>query len=313
MAKLTRLGRSLKPMPISINEPAQASDGSPEYYLNILLQSCGEDNQSDNYEFRYLPHHSLFPNPDNPRKNFLTEDLEDLATSIRSAGRIIQPLVVVRARNNRYMIVSGERRWRAADLIDLNEIPCLIASKMDEKTVSTLSLIENMQREDLSPLEEATGIFELIQKHGMTHQQAANAVGKSRTHVTNLLRLLNLEAEVQSALSDKTIDMGHARVLAGLEPKDQVTICRLIIKHGWSVRQTENAVRRFKQDRAGEGAPISSVRKYDPERLRDLALRFSEIVGGDTNIRVSADGKVSLRVDSLDRLESLLRKLALDS
>lgn len=186
-----------------------------------------------------------------PRREMDPQALEELANSIRKQG-IIQPLIV-RPVGNKYEIVAGERRYRAAQLAGLFEVPVVIRHIPDEAAIA-IALIENIQREDLNPIEEAIALDRLLQEFGMTHQQVAEAVGKSRTSVTNLLRLLVLPEEVKLMLERGLLEMGHARTLITLPPEAQLEAAQVIITRGLSVRETENMVRRLQSPEAAQKA-----------------------------------------------------------
>src|SRR5690606_27432602 len=178
-----------------------------------------------------------------PRSNMDQAALADLAESIKAQG-IMQPILVRAIGVDRYEIIAGERRWRAAQLAGLDEVPVIIREVTDEAALA-ISLIENIQREDLNPLEEAMGIQRLINEFGMTHQTAAEALGSSRSAVTNLLRLLNLAGPVQDMMMQGKIDMGHGRALLALEPAQQIQIANRIVLKGLSVRETEKIIQQL--------------------------------------------------------------------
>lgn len=234
-----------------------------------------------------------------PRREMDAQALEDLANSIRSQG-IIQPLIV-RPIGNKYEIVAGERRWRAAQLAGLSEVPVIVRQIPDEAAIA-IALIENIQRENLNPVEEAVALERLIKEFEMTHQQVADAVGKSRTTVTNLLRLLALPDEVKAMLERGVLEMGHARALITLPESAQLEVAQMIAARGLSVRETENLVRRVQ-------APITDVEKQelDPdivhlqERLaRQLKLRVA------IQCNAKGRGKLTIHYRSLAELNGLL-------
>ena len=185
--------------------------------------------------------------PFQPRRHFDAEALEELAESIRQQG-LLQPIVVRRSSQaDQYELIAGERRWRACQLAGLDSIPALVR-EADDATVAALALIENIQREELNPVEEANALQRLLDEFGMTHQQVADSIGRSRTGVTNLLRLLSLNKEVKQMLSERKIEMGHAKVLLALSDKLQLTAAREVVAKQLSVRQTESLVRQLNQD-----------------------------------------------------------------
>ena len=248
-----------------------------------------------------------------PRSHLDAGALEELAASIRTQG-VVQPIVVrpieatTPSGGQRYEIIAGERRWRAAQLAELADIPAIIRDIPDATAIS-VALIENIQREDLNPLEEARALERLISEFGMTHQQAAEAVGRSRATVSNLLRLLDLAPEVGDQLEAGALEMGHARALLGLTTRrQQIEVAALIVKRGVSVRETEAIVRRMTQP-AGEqgGAGRGAAAGADPDVQR-LEQDLSEKLGARVAIQHSASGKGKLTVsyNSLDELDGIL-------
>ncbi len=253
-----------------------------------------------------------------PRVDMRPETLEDLANSIRSQG-VVQPIVVrpiempgaaPGAASTRYEIIAGERRWRAAQMAGLNEIPAIVRRVPDEAAIA-MALIENIQRENLNPLEEARALQRLIQEFGVTHQQAADAVGRSRTSVTNLLRLLELAPEVAELVDRRELEMGHARALLGLTQKrQQVEVAQLVSKKGLSVRETEALVRRLinPPKKPGDGEGLEVFGGGDPN-VRELEVRLADTLGAKVSIEHSAQsgkGKLVVTYNSLDELDGIL-------
>lgn len=240
-----------------------------------------------------------------PRESFDQEALEELASSIRSQG-VIQPIVVRPIEGERYEIVAGERRWRAAQLAGLQEIPAVIRQVSDQDTMA-MALIENLQRENLNPIEEATALQRLIEEFGLTQQQAADAVGRSRTSVTNLLRLLNLNAEVGLMLERGKIEMGHARALLGLEGRQQVDAAKQVMLLGLSVRETEKLVRKLLQPEKRERTVAQEV---DPN-VKRLESDLSERLGATVAVQQGArgKGKLVIQYNSLDELDGILEHI----
>ena len=243
-----------------------------------------------------------------PRVDMREESLADLAESIRAQG-IVQPIVVrplpsPAGEETRYEIVAGERRWRAAQLAGLDKVPALIRDIPDEAAVA-VSLIENIQRENLNPVEEARSLKRLVDDFGMTHEQAAEGVGRSRTAVTNLLRLLELPGAVREMLERRELDMGHARALLGIEsPERLVEVARRALREAWSVRETERAVRKL----AGGGAARAKARARpaDPN-IQRLETELGETLGAAVTIEHGAKGgRVVIRYHSVDELEGIL-------
>jgi len=248
-----------------------------------------------------------------PRIDMRPETLEDLASSIRAQG-VIQPVVVRPVGPpggapgaERYEIIAGERRWRAAQIAGLAEIPAVIRRVPDEAAIA-MALIENIQREDLNPLEEARALDRLIREFGVTHQQAADAVGRSRAAVSNLLRLLDLAPEVAAMVEKRELEMGHARALLGLTTRrQQAEVGGLVAKKGLSVRETEALVRRLVNPAITTAAPGSEPAR-DPN-VQQLEERLADTLGARVAIEHSArsgKGKVVVTYNSLDELDGIL-------
>ena len=238
-----------------------------------------------------------------PRRDMHPEALEELAESIKAQG-VMQPIIVRSISADKYEIIAGERRWRATQLAGLDTIPALIREVPDEAAVA-MALIENIQREDLNAMEEALALSRLQEEFGLTHQQVAEAVGKSRATVTNLLRLINLRADVQKLLENGDIDMGHAKALLGLPPDQQSSVAGTVVSKGLSVRQTEALVRRLLETKETAGkARFTSV---DPD-IKNLETRLSEQVGVPVIVQHGANGKgkLVLKYNNLDELDGIL-------
>lgn len=248
-----------------------------------------------------------------PRMDMRQESLQELADSIRAQG-VVQPIVVrpidsAPGGSQRYEIIAGERRWRAAQMAALADIPAVIRRVPDEAAVA-MSLIENIQREDLNPLEEAGALHRLIEEFHMTHQTAADAVGRSRVAVSNLLRLLELGDDVKGFVERRELEMGHARALLGLSGrKQQSEVAVLVAKKGLSVRETEALVRRMVAH--AEGATRTPERAPDPN-IRKLENDLMDKLGAKVAIQHSASGKGKLVVsyNSLDELDGILQRLS---
>jgi ParB family chromosome partitioning protein len=237
-----------------------------------------------------------------PRRNFDEDRLRELADSITAQG-MVQPIVVRPVGKKKYEIIAGERRWRAAQLAGLSEVP-VVVKDVDDQSVMAMALIENIQRDDLNPLEEATALHRLLNEFELTHQQVAQAVGKSRTTVTNLLRLLDLNAEVKQMVEDGSLEMGHARALLALEDGLQVDAARQVTGKGLSVRETEALVRRFSQPKVSEPA---KQEEPDPD-VRRLLSDLTDKLGAKVALQQAAGGKGRLVIsyNSLDELEGIL-------
>lgn len=234
-----------------------------------------------------------------PRREMDSEALENLANSIRSQG-VIQP-IIVRPIGDRYEIIAGERRWRAAKLAELKEIPAIIRTIPDE-AASAIALIENVQRENLNPVEEAVALKRLIEEFGMTHQQVAEAVGKSRVSVTNLLRLLALPEEIKHMLERGFLEMGHARALLTLPESVQVEAANIIISRGLSVREAENLVRRLQSPTTTnkEDALDPDISHLQDKLSRQLKLRVA------IQCNAKGKGKLIIHYRNLTELDQLI-------
>ncbi len=289
MVKRRSLGRGLEALLSSTSaEPARprAEDALREVPLDLLQRG------------RYQP-----------RIDMREETLAELAESIRAQG-IVQPIVVRALKSSgegetRYEIVAGERRWRAAQLAGLETVPALVKDIPDEAAVA-VALIENIQRENLNPLEEARSLQRLADEFGLTHAEAADAVGRSRAAVTNLLRLLELPEAVRGFVERRELDMGHARALLGLPtPELQLEMARRAAKEGWSVRETERAVRSAAGPAQGR-APKAGARAVDPN-VKRLESELADTLGAPVAIEHGArGGRVVIRYTGLDELEGIL-------
>jgi ParB family chromosome partitioning protein len=229
--------------------------------------------------------------------------LAELAASIRSQG-LMQPLLVRPVDRDRYELVAGERRWRAAQMAGLDEVPALVRDVPDDAALA-MSLIENIQRENLNPMEEAAGVQRLVDEFKMTHEQAADAVGRSRSATTNLLRLLKLAKPVQEMLMEGALEMGHARALLALDGARQIETGKRIAAKGLSVRETEALVQKLLR------GPAARRRKNGDRDLARLEEETSERLGTTVEIRAGkkGSGKVVVHYSSLDHLDELLKKL----
>lgn len=269
--------------------------------LDALLagnESTGKEQQ------RTLPVGSLQPGKYQPRTRMDNASLEELAASIRAQG-LMQPILVRPvAGEDRYEIVAGERRWRAAQMAGMTEVPTLIREIPDESALA-MALIENIQRENLNPLEEAQGLQRLIDEFSMTHQQAADAVGRSRPAASNLLRLLQLVAPVQELLMQGQIDMGHARALLPLSGALQIQLAQRVVQKGLSVREAERLVQH-----ALKPPKDLAPRKVDRDVLR-LQEELSDALGAQVEIRTNRTGagKIEIGFGTLDQLEGILQRL----
>jgi ParB family transcriptional regulator, chromosome partitioning protein len=279
MAKLKGLGRGLDAL-LSRNE----SSDIPEESLQNLEISA------------------LQPGKYQPRTNMDQTALAQLADSIKAQG-VMQPILVRPVGTDQYEIIAGERRWRAAQLAGLTEVPAIIRQVPDESALA-MSLIENIQRENLNPLEEAHGIQRLIKEFGMTHQTAGEALGNSRSTISNLLRLLNLSSPVQDLMMQGKIDMGHGRALLTLAAAQQIKIATLIVHKQLSVRETEKLVNQL------ENPSSKKVQKVDRDLMR-LQENVSERLGTQVVIKPKANGQghIVINYANLDQLDDILNKL----
>jgi ParB family chromosome partitioning protein len=239
-----------------------------------------------------------------PRRDFNPERLQELADSIAAQG-VVQPIVVRPIAGERYEIVAGERRWRAAQQAGLEEIPVVIRDIPDQ-TAMAMALIENIQRDDLKPLEEANALHRLLNEFELTHQEVAKAVGKSRTTVTNLLRLLDLNPEVKQLLDEGRLEMGHGRALLGLKGAAQDKTARQVAKQGLSVRETEKLVRQMLAP-ASKGGTGGQSAKQDPN-IRQLEERLAATLGARVKVKTGQSGKGQLIIsyNSSDELDGIL-------
>lgn len=299
------MGRGLEALLGQISrkpDPAPAPAGAPP---------APAANKLPGDELAMLPVDLLQRGKYQPRMDMRQESLEELAASIKAQG-IVQPIVVrpvdgaAPGESQRYEIIAGERRWRAAQIAGLAAVPAVIRRVPDEAAIA-MALIENIQRENLNPLEEARALERLISEFGITHQQAADAVGRSRAAVSNLLRLLELPDEITAFVERRELEMGHARALLGLpQRRQQIEVGGLVAKKGLSVRDTENMVRSMLA-KSGGGAAKESGKALDPnvQRLQD---ELTEKLGAPVQIQHSGSGKgkVVVTYHSLDELDGIL-------
>lgn len=264
----------------------------------ITLSEAGGDASSE------LDIEKIQPGQYQPRTQMDKASLEELAQSIREQG-LISPILVRPIGKNRYEIIAGERRYRASKLAGLKKVPVLIRKISDEKALAW-ALIENIQREDLNPLEEAAGIQRLVEEFHMTHETASQAIGRSRTATTNLLRLLNLAKPVQDRLMANEISMGHARALLSLEPGMQVAVAQEIVKKGLSVRQVETLVAKLSLKKQKKAKANLKQRK-DQDTLR-MEEDLSNYLG--TTVKIDATkkgkGKIIIEFEDLDQFDGIL-------
>jgi ParB family chromosome partitioning protein len=291
MAKRKSLGRGLE---VLLGTETRPADASPES------------------ELREIPVDLLERGRYQPRLDMRPDSLAELAESIRSQG-LVQPIVVRRLTavgdETRYEIVAGERRWRAAQMAGLGSVPALVKDIPDRAAVA-VALIENIQRENLNPLEESRALQRLVDEFEMTHAEAAEAVGRSRVAVSNLLRLLELPEELKSMLERRELDMGHARALLSLqEAEDQLAVARRVAKEGWSVRETERAVRRLLQRGEGSSRKPAGEAAVDPDARR-LQTELAERLGAPVEIQLRRrGGRLVIRYHSNDELQGIVDRI----
>lgn len=276
--------------------------------LDALLGGDGDASPSviaQEGELRMLPIQQIQPGKYQPRRHWNDEALDELAASIKAQG-VIQPVVVREIGRNSYELIAGERRWRAAQRAQLSEIPALI-KKVSEEAVPAMALIENIQRQDLTPLEEADALKRLIDDFDLTHQQAADAVGRSRASVSNMLRLTEMPESIKRLLDEGKLEMGHARCLLTLPERDAESLALEAARHGWSVRELEEAARRAQQAPKGKAKSAPSRDANIADLERQLSERFAtrvELAQGR-----GGRGKLVIHYHSNDELDGILGKI----
>ncbi|MDC3213988.1 ParB/RepB/Spo0J family partition protein [Pseudoalteromonas distincta] len=303
-AKKRGLGRGLDAL-LSSSKPTPSA--SKEQDTSNVTEAVKNAAGPNNSELQKLPIEFLHSGKYQPRKDMSEEALEELASSIRSQG-IIQPIVVRPIAQNSFEIIAGERRWRAAQIAKLETVPCIIKDVPDEAAVA-IALIENIQREDLNAMEEAVALNRLLNEFELTHQQVADAVGKSRTTVTNLLRLNNLNSDVKILLEHGDIEMGHARCLLALEGEAQSDAARLAVAKALTVRETEKLVRSIL-----EPVPAKEIAEKDPD-VKQLEQQLAENLGAkvEINYNKKGKGKVVISYTNLDELDGILNRINQDN
>ncbi len=270
-------------------------------YSALFRQTTVEDSQEkeNSGDVRLIKTSLIEPRKDQPRKNFDREQLQALAASISEHG-IIQPIIVVEGKNGYYDIIAGERRWRAAKIAGLSEIPAIVRT-YDELQIAEVSLIENLQREDLNPIEEALGYKTLMEKFGMTQDAVSERVGKSRSNIANMLRLLSLEEEIKDMLTQHKLSMGHARALLAISPGPQrISAAKKIAEEGFNVRQVEELAK-------GKKTKKKQVEKQSS--YPDVERVLSSKLGTKVKIKGSKKGKIEIEyysVADLTRIVDLL-------
>ena len=260
--------------------------------------------KNEGKNIKIIPVEQIKPGSWQARKNFDASDLEDLSNSIKSKG-ILSPILVTQSNNNNetsYDLIAGERRWRAAQMAKLHEVPCIVVNDVDANSASVMSLIENIQRQNLNAIEEAQGLNELINQHNYTQESAGKIVGKSRVYITNSLRLLKLPEKILSLIKDNKLSAGHARLLIGRE--DALEIAQIIIKGSLSVRDLEKLLKNFNQKKP-------SPNKIDPN-IVSITKKLSDHLGLNVKIdfkKENQKSKIIINCNSLDQLNGLIEKL----
>jgi ParB family chromosome partitioning protein len=275
--------------------------------LDMLLSSSSQDTDSNNdTELKHLPVEKITKGEYQPRLSIDPDALQELAESIKAQG-LVQPVVVRRLDAGNYELIAGERRWRASQIAGLHTIPAIVRDIPDQ-AAAAMSLIENIQREDLNALEEAIAMNRLISDFGLTHQQTAESVGRSRTAVSNLLRLLDLEEATKELLDTRKIDMGHARALLALSGTQQVETAHKIAKAQMSVRETEKLVKRLlaSDESTKNKAPVKKALE-----VQKLEENLSQTLGANVNIQYNTKGKGKLVIEynNLDELDGILEHI----
>ena len=252
-------------------------------------------------QLQHLPVELLQRGKYQPRRDFNAESLQELADSIASQG-LIQPIVVRALAQGNYEIIAGERRWRAAQLAGIDEVPAIVREISDQTTIA-MALIENIQREDLNPVEESQALIRLQEEFNLTQQQVADAVGKSRSAVTNLMRLASLQSLVQQQLERGDIELGHAKCLLALEGELQIQAARTVASEGLTVRQTEVLIKKLQSPSASKKAETTAN-----QDILNLQQQLSEKLGAAVKIQhgTKGSGKLTIGYNSVDELEGIL-------
>ena len=299
MSKKRGLGRGLD----ALLGGADAAVIEDEAHTEVEVKPTQQQTNVSN-GLKHVPVDRIHRGTYQPRRHFAEDALQELADSLISQG-MIQP-VVLRPHADGYELIAGERRWRAAQLAGLQEIPAVI-KKYNDSDAAAVSLIENIQREDLNPLEEAAALSRLQEEFDMTHQQVAEAIGRSRSSVSNLMRLLDLNDDVKQLVDDRQLEMGHARALLSVDKAEQHTLAKQIIEKGLSVRATEALVKSAKDSGKTTSSIAKSVPSIDPD-IQALILRLSDTLGSTVNLQHSQNGagKLEISYSSLDELDGIL-------
>ena len=276
----------------------------------MLARSEIDQQQQDQANLRELPVDLIQPGRFQPRTMMDPDKLQELADSIQAQG-MVQPIIVRPVAANSFELIAGERRWRAAQMAGLHTVPAVVRDVSDEVTVA-MALIENIQREDLNPLEEAGALQRLIKEFAMTHEQAGQAVGRSRAAVSNLLRLLELEPDVQQLVNQRALDMGHARALLALRGQAQIAAARHVVSKKLSVRATEQYLARLNENSGHHDAQRSQAKpaRVDADTQR-LQQQLTEQLGAPIQIRHKSGGAGQLIISyhNLDELDGIIERI----
>lgn len=306
------LGKGLESL-LGSNDSLDGADSNkiketPPKPIVADLKQSSDERPPESFELRSLPIAYLARGKYQPRQLMDDSSLNELSESIKAKG-IIQPIVVRTLSDGFYEIIAGERRWRAAKLAGLFEVPCLV-KMVDDESVVAMALIENLQREDLNAIEQAQALGQLHTEFNLTHQKIAQIVGKSRTTVTNILRLNQLHPIVKASVMDKLLDMGHVRALVALENEDeQISMAQHVIKHQFNVRQTEELVKNALLK--AQGNKPSNKPKYDQELSNRISKKLSMILDNKVTMRCdeTGKGKITITVENTKKLNELITKI----
>lgn len=273
--------------------------------LDALLADVEQDDEGLNDSLQYFPLDRIQPGKYQPRVDMSQQSLDELADSIRAQG-LVQPIVIRPVEEGRYEIIAGERRWRASKLAGLDTVPALVRDVSDRSAIA-MALIENIQRENLNPMEEANALHRLREEFSMTHQEAAEAVGRSRAAVSNLLRLRNLNEDVKRLVENCDLEMGHARALLALEGEQQSGTALNIVEKGLSVRETEQLIRRLLKPAKEKPQPAENIQ----DEINKIEKIIREKIGERFSVKhgVSGKGKLVISYSGLPDLKKLAKKL----
>jgi ParB family chromosome partitioning protein len=274
--------------------------------LNALIPSIGKPSESESNAIVELSLDSIVPNRNQPRSNFNNDSLNDLAESIKEFG-VIQPIVVRKLdKENKYEIIVGERRYRAIKKTSINTIPSIIVKNVNDAASLEMALIENLHRDDLNPMEKAYTFKQLIDEFKITHDKLSKRIGKSRTAITNSIRLLSLPIEIQKLISEGKLSEGHARSLLGIEEEKRIKVANLIVKSGLSVRDVEKMVER----RRGRSGPATAKKVLQFSKLPEISRKMTEYLGVPVSITMGRKkGKMVIEFGTVKELERITGKI----